>query len=337
MPTIDVETRWGYTYMMVRDFLSSGNVCNLYRFLFFFKIRDVINCIIAIDFFADVKKIRVFQLLKKRWNILLEFEHVLSVPYKATIDLQNQNLTLSDAFGVWLKMKLYLSNIAKAKKNHVTGLSQRLLETLEERHNTIFANPFMSAALYLDPRYRSMIANDEIKTEEAIKTLENIWRRLIVMSSPVPANTSIDITDESEDTEPEFDPDEALDKLLLGSTQKDIQMRVEQEKEADIRMLLEMFNPTPVGSKTDIISFWEGEKENNEELYKLAMVVFAVPPTEVQIERDFSKLNFVFSDRRCKLSEERLEDIMVINFNKDLFRVVKEEELIAQKTKAKTM
>lgn len=63
------------------------------------------------------------------------------------------------------------------------------------------------------------------------------------------------------------------------------------------------------------------------------MVVYGIPPTEVQIERDFSALNFVFSNRRCMIQEERLEDIMVIHLNPDLFYEVKEEELIALKSR----
>lgn len=62
-------------------------------------------------------------------------------------------------------------------------------------------------------------------------------------------------------------------------------------------------------------------------MYKLAKVIAAIPPTEVQIERDFSKLNFVFSNRRCSLTEDKLEDIMIIYLNDELFQQVKEDEL----------
>lgn len=66
-------------------------------------------------------------------------------------------------------------------------------------------------------------------------------------------------------------------------------------------------------AKEYILQYWEERKGEHKELYMLAMTVFGIPPTEVQIERDFSNLNFVFSDRRCRL--ERLEDIMAINLN----------------------
>lgn len=70
---------------------------------------------------------------------------------------------------------------------------------------------------------------------------------------------------------------------------------------------------------------------------KLATVMFSIPPTEVQIEKDFSELNFVFSDRRCMLTKERLEDIMIINFNEDLFFTVKKEQLNELKSAKKTI
>lgn len=306
-----------------------------------FQIHDVINCKNAIDFFADVKKMKVFQLLKRKWNVLIEFERVLSVPYKATIELQKQNLILSDVFGIFLKMKLHLSAIVTAKKMNGTGLAKYLLEALEERKGNIFSNPFMSAAIFLDPRYRSQIINDENKIEEAKATLKNIWRRLVVLGlSSVPGNAPVNISSESTNTEEDiqYDPDEALDKFLLGSTQNEstVQIRAEQAKE-DISILLDSFDPPAVSAKTDVVSYWEREKENNEILYELAMTVFAIPPTEVQIERDFSKLSFIFNELRCKLTEERLEDIMIINLNDDLFYEIKKEQLMEQRSKSKKM
>lgn len=58
------------------------------------------------------------------------------------------------------------------------------------------------------------------------------------------------------------------------------------------------------------------------------MIVYAIPPTEVQIERDFSKLNYVFTNRRCKIQSERLQDIMLININPECFYLVKKQEIM---------
>lgn len=68
-------------------------------------------------------------------------------------------------------------------------------------------------------------------------------------------------------------------------------------------------------------------KDTEPELYKLAMVVFAVPPTEVQIERDFSDLKWIFTERRYNLSQARLEAILFLHLNKDLFYKINQKQV----------
>lgn len=68
-------------------------------------------------------------------------------------------------------------------------------------------------------------------------------------------------------------------------------------------------------------------KEEHSELYRIAMVVYSVPPTEVQIERDFSNLDCVFTKRRGNLCQSRLKEIFLIHLNTDLFRIAMEQEV----------
>lgn len=62
-----------------------------------------------IEFFA-AKKNKQCALLLKKWPVLAEFVYILGIPYRATIALQSRELTLSDVFGIWLKMELHLKN-----------------------------------------------------------------------------------------------------------------------------------------------------------------------------------------------------------------------------------
>lgn len=312
----------------------------LYLLFFSFQINDVINCKDVIDFFADVKKVDEFRLLKRKWTALKEIGHVLSIPFKATVALQEQALTLSDVFGICLKMKLHLQ-ACSAKKNYKSNLVKHLLSCLEQRKDTIFNNPFMSSALFLDPRFRNQIANDEERMSEAKTTLIKLWQRLKVLSDPVSTESITNTTNASKGSDISFEYDEnsELDTYLAGVSQSEPnESNIPTQSGEDIVFLLDSFNPPNVSSKTNIymnriFDYWEEIKVENEELYKLAMVVYGIPPTEVQIERDFSALNFVFSNRRCMIQEERLEDIMVIHLNPDLFYEVKEEELIALKSR----
>lgn len=276
-----------------------------------------------IDYFADVKSVDIFRLLKKKWLTMKEIAHVLSIPFKATIALQEQALTLSDVFGIWLRMKLHLQ-ACLAKKNYKTNLATHLLSCLEIRKDTIFNNPFMSCAIFLDPRFQSQIKNNEERMNEAKATLIKIWECLKVFNAPVSTESAANTTNASTGSENisfEYDDNLELDSYLAGISQI--------KPNENIDFLLEIFDPPTISSKTNILEYWEEIRCGNKELYKLAMVVHGIPPTEVQIERDFSRLNFIFSNRRCMLQKERLEDIMVIHLNPDLFYEVKEEQLIA--------
>lgn len=102
----------------------------------------------------------------------------------------------------------------------------------------------------------------------------------------------------------------------------------------DIRFDIEQFQPNPESTKMSIIDFWESVEMNHPKLYEIAMVVYAIPPTEVEIERDFSILEFVFSGRRCKLSKHLIDDILLIKLNKDLFQIIKQEELLKETDKS---
>lgn len=59
-----------------------------------------------IDYYAEMNKNHMFPLLKKKWNVLKD---VLNIPYKASVQLKNVSLTLSDVH-VWIFF-FVLSNI----------------------------------------------------------------------------------------------------------------------------------------------------------------------------------------------------------------------------------
>lgn len=272
---------------------------------------------------------QLFKSVLSEWAILKEISNILSVPYDATISLQKKSLTLSDVYGIWLQMKLHL-RACQRKKNFCTGLANHLLNALRDREGELFDPPVMSAALFLDPRFRSQIIQDSDKMQQAKTTLKNIWRKLLTLSSEPPAeetNSESVPTESSEDSFSDFDATVEMDKFLGCGETSDVVVSSVNTNEVDIENLLDEFNPTIIKSNQNVLEWWEKNKSHHPDLYKLAMVVLAMPPTEVQIERDFSKLNFVFSNRRCKISHERLEDIMIISLNDEVFYSVKQDEM----------
>lgn len=58
-------------------------------------------------------------------------------------------------------------------------------------------------------------------------------------------------------------------------------------------------NNIRIKSNESVHNFWESKQtEFGLEIYEIANVIFAVPPTQATVERSFSALKFLFSDSR---------------------------------------
>lgn len=143
---------------------------------------DVYGCKSVIEYLEEKytrnKKLQMFKFLLQKWPILKELIIILQIPYKATIALQNHRLTLSDAFGIWLKLKLHLQAFC-LKKSFKTNIAKYMLDNYNDRKSVIFDNPAMVCALYLDPRFRCEIMHNEEVILQAKASLLNLWRRII--------------------------------------------------------------------------------------------------------------------------------------------------------------
>lgn len=248
---------------------------------------------------------------------------MLQVPYEATIALQNQSLTLSDTFGIWMRAKFFLEQ-PSMKSSCKANFLECVLHAMEKRKSTIINNPAMLCAIYLDPRFRGEICRDREKTEEEIKMLSNLSDRIQIIRQSAVNQQNYSVVSASSNISIEFNNYSILDEYLsndAGSSQNT------NRTESDIEVEIAQFQPNKLKSNESIVHFWESCKNEYPNLYHIANVVFAIPPTEVQIERDFSNLKFIFSERRRNLSEDMLQAILLIHLNKELFFEIKAESL----------
>lgn len=92
--------------------------------------------------------------------------------------------------------------------------------------------------------------------------------------------------------------------------------RLIKELEFQPKVLLE-------NQQFDVMKYWMKQRTGQPELYRLAMVVLSAPSTQVIIERSFSALKLILSDLRQRLSDPRIQDLMILKLNPDLLpRVV---------------
>lgn len=153
-----------------------------------------------------------------------------------------------------------------------------------------------------------------------------IYRRIHANES-TPQNDSTDKTDVSSDFSFEFDENQAVAQHL-GRTSAETTHNETNAGAFDIETIIDLFQPESFPQKSlNILHYWESVKETHFELYDLALIVFSVPPTEVQIERDFSCLKHIFTDRRYNLTQKRLESILLIHLNEDLFYKVNKRQI----------
>lgn len=296
--------------------------------------HDVLQCKSIIEYLAQEMNNNLCHLMLARWCVLKELRVVLQAPYKATIKLQNRSLTLSDTYGIWLKIQICLNDLEKTNICK-TNFIHHLIEALNKRKQVIFDNPAMICALYLDPRFHREILSSREKTEQAITMLSNVWNRIQIIHQfeseqhEERVNTVQNCSTGSSELNVsiDFDNSLALDEYLSSNESQVNRMVISS---TDIRTELELFSPERMKPDESILLFWESSKIENKRLYEIAKVIYAIPPTEVDIERDFSKLNFIFTQRRQCLSEELLESILVIHLNSDLFYTIKNEELNAE-------
>lgn len=207
-------------------------------------------------------------------------------------------------------MVLHLKACA-AKQNFKTKLANYLIDALNARYGTIFNNKEMQCCLYLDPRYRSVILNDPIALEDTKLDLKNMWNRIKSMQA---TNSTVQTSNASSSSNFSFDEQAELEKSLAQNARVGC---------PSIEDAIDLFQPNPLSTKESVIDFWEGQKESI--LYDLAMALYSIPPTQVAIEDDFSVLGHVFTNRRYRLSQKRLEEIMLIKLNKEIFFKVKQE------------
>lgn len=223
-------------------------------------------------------------------------------------------------------MQLHLDACSK-KSSFKSGLAKHLLSAAKNRNSSIFDNPLMVSALYLDPRFHTSITKNEEKMAAAKETLLKIWRRLIVLRGAATQPTTPDgnVSNTSDNMNFSFDENSALAAYLHNDQQTDQSNHTQGSD--DIELLIDSFQLEATNLNTNPIKYWESMKTAHPQLYDLATTIFSIPPTEVKIERNFSQLDFIFTKRRGNLCNKRLEDIFTIHLNRDLFYEVNNEDV----------
>ncbi|XP_062549817.1 uncharacterized protein LOC134214469 [Armigeres subalbatus] len=274
----------------------------------------------------------------KHWNFIDKFSRALEPLFFLSVSLQQKHVPLSEFYTQWLICQAHLN----AMKDNSVAL--KLLKAMEKRLSKLIGTIQFKASLYLDPRFNYIGSNRiSISDKEAAQRfLLKLWHRLNVLDG------------RSESQEETYDgEDEVLESYLNNYFQKDSPC-VEEEttpsenskvyqllKELELRPKVPIitpahFKPTssisePSTSSTkvsmmptskkepfDILRYWIAEEVRNPQMFRLAVVIYSAPSTQVSVERAFSALKLILTDHRQRLSDRRIQDIMVLKLNPEL-------------------
>lgn len=248
------------------------------------------------------------------WKSVSSLVALLQPFNKYTNKLQSETVTLSDIFGFWTSLRL------KVAKNG-SEFAKNLIEEMNLRHDMLMDNPTILAAIYVDPRFQRTLRD---KKSIAIQYLVNICLRMKEVenfdSNAVESSDftqSVLSTGENDSEEELYEYLNACSSVNQNLTTSDIyQQKNEAEK---IKRILNEFDGTEEPPSTSVLEFWEKNKNVYNDLYKLASVIFSIPPTQSSVERAFSALALVLTSRRTKLNSKTLEEILLIRLNYNIF------------------
>lgn len=136
-------------------------------------------------------------------------------------------------------------------------------------------------------------------------------------------------TPESDNSSPGIDivTSDAFEKFLLDEHNQNIQ---EEQSSADGTFLLKLENlcrRSHMSFDENVFEYFEKIRNEDDDIYELAITVLAAPATQVSVERAFSSLGILMHYKRCSLKEDTIDDILVCHLNQDILSFVNYEEL----------
>lgn len=268
--------------------------------------------------YADHKLLKDLALCDAEWEKIQELVQILSPFNKYSKRLQSVQLALSDFYGMWTSLRIKLAKRAD-------DFSSVVMEQMNKYNAVLMDNPLTVASIYLDPRYQRSLTD---KKSLAQKVLSEMYVRLKKIEGH-------EISEENNAIEPTttaqnphscdgYNSEDEINEFLnacesvTGSRNEPIRI-CEESDLLSLKQKLEEFDGSIAPLSTSIFTIWEQLKSSWPQIYTLASVILAIPPTQTTVERAFSALALVYSSLRTKLSDQSLQDILFVRLNYNLY------------------
>ncbi|XP_060859754.1 uncharacterized protein LOC132936957 [Metopolophium dirhodum] len=291
LPILDCLTRWHSTYDMIERIQY---------------LKEFIQIMIAND-----PKLKKISLNNSDWQQVEILAKTLLPAKLCTKKLQSEQLTLSDFYSTWISCKIETRTLENP-------FSNKLVKCMEYREQFIMNNKVLLAAIFLDPRFKVTLS--EIQYDIAISHLISIWVYLKdnKINSKDNHESMEDQIAESDNFEFNQNSDPLEQFLQERESVEVVSCSSQNSTSTVIENLLKTYylNQKRLSYKINILQFWKSMEDTYPELYILAKIVFAVPSTQVSVERLFSGLKFILSPYRSNITSKNLENQLIVRTNR---------------------
>ncbi|XP_055522590.1 uncharacterized protein LOC129716778 [Wyeomyia smithii] len=292
LPPLSNKTRWNSTFAMLKSLLTQK------------------------PFFGLIKKTYPEIDFTTHWKFIEKFCEAFVAPFVLTLQLQKHHVALSEFYACWLLCQAKLTKLVN------NSLAQKLLKAFRRRLEKITASMQFKACLYLDPRFNFLGSKriSSLDKELIQEFLIKIHRRV---DGVVDEFTTLnDTEDELEKILSDFFNEDPSINTNVTNNMSFIQ-KLKKLEMRDKTSIIDTINSGPSKSKDkknhlDLLKYWEVQKYTNPDLYKIAMIVLSSSATQVSVERGFSALKLMLSDRRMNLSAESVANSLLLKLNPDL-------------------
>jgi hypothetical protein len=253
------------------------------------------------------------------WQGLNDILMVLRPVRELTIRFQSEQLVAGQAFA-------YLKSCLISVKNMDNNFAKIFSPIFEKRAQDLLSEPSILASVFFDARFSCLLRTAE--RDVAVKYIISL-NRYFVDEIGFPTNSYNNQgpvasckTGDKISGQLKGNSDN-LDDILDGLINESMESTEEEPlQNLDLEIVLSKFSRVQLLRSTNIFEFWEnvGSLKEHEfhSLYNLATTCLALPVTQVSVERCFSTLKFILNDLRYNIDDGILEDILLVNLNKNL-------------------
>lgn len=136
---------------------------------------------------------KALHLSPNEWQKISDLLSALEPLKITTVVFQREDLLPGDFYAAWIKCYLTL------KKLNST-IAKSLLAAMKKREDKLLENEAFLAALYLSPKYMSIVCAEPEKELKARNCLKNLWTKLSIIEAESKSTTNASATSSQEST-----------------------------------------------------------------------------------------------------------------------------------------